>query len=71
MLCAAALTSLTTRGQCDYCEASLFDLIVAVVFFFSCHAPPCAQQQPQHRERLETFDDIIRSSLEVTVWSGR
>ncbi|XP_056910070.1 NEDD4 family-interacting protein 1-like isoform X6 [Takifugu flavidus] len=32
------------------------------------HLLPCAQQQqqpqPQHRERLETFDDIIRSSFE-------
>lgn len=27
---------------------------------------PCAGQQPQQRERLETFEDVIRSSLEVT-----
>lgn len=33
-------------------------------------ALPCAQQQTQHRERLETFDDVIRSSLEVTGKSG-
>lgn len=44
-------------------------LIVGVVFL--CHTLPCAQQQPQHRERLETFDDVIRSSLEVTKRNGR
>ncbi len=44
-------------------------LIVGVVFLY--HTLPCAQQQPQHRERLETFDDVIRSSLEVTGRSGR
>lgn len=44
-------------------------LIVGVVFL--CHTLPCAQQQPQHRERLETFDDVIRSSLEVTGRGGR
>lgn len=44
-------------------------LIVAIVFL--CHTLPCSQQQPQHRERLETFDDVIRSSLEVTERSGK
>lgn len=44
-------------------------LIAGCVFFY--HALPCAQQQPQHRERLETFDDVIRSSLEVTGKSGK
>lgn len=46
-------------------------LVWLSVLFFLCHTLPCAQQQPQHRERLETFDDIIRSSLEVTGKCGR
>uniref|UniRef100_A0A1A8IIU1 Nedd4 family interacting protein 1 n=1 Tax=Nothobranchius kuhntae TaxID=321403 RepID=A0A1A8IIU1_NOTKU len=29
------------------------------------------RQQPQHREHLETFDDVIRSSLEVMWRPGR
>lgn len=55
-------------GHCDACGGHPC-LIVGVVFL--CHTLPCAQQQPQHRERLETFDDIIRSSLEVTGRNGR
>ena len=42
---------------CDLC------LIAGVVSL--CHTLPCAQQQPEHRERLETFDDVIRNTLEV------
>lgn len=65
-----ALTSLTSRGHCDaLLHVGPTCLIVGVVFL--CHTLPCAQQQPQHRERLETFDDVIRSSLEVTGRSGR
>lgn len=36
-----------------------------VVLCFSATLP-CSRQQPQQRERLETFEDVIRSSLEVT-----
>lgn len=58
-----------TVMHCAFLPVGPSCLIAGCVFF--CHALPCAQQQPQHRERLETFDDVIRSSLEVTGRSGR
>lgn len=50
-------------------EYVLCDSCVNLVLCFSATLPH-AQQQPQLRGRLETFDDIIRSSLEVTGSSG-
>lgn len=68
----SARPALTCCVQCPEChlwppELTVRPCLTVAVVFSLPHAA-CAQQQQQsqHRERLETFDDIIRNSLEVT-----